>query len=257
MVGGVAALGLTVVKLAERLSGQYLLVSRGCLLFGRNVLKDTPTAGSSGGLFKAEGLPATRLPLRNGSSARDRIDDLTPVDWPAVFGNDRPVEVEIGPGRGETLLAAATTRPGTNFFGIEHDTRRAETLSGVAAARGLANVRIVAGDARCIVGRLVPDASVAAYYIYFPDPWPKTRHRGRRLAAPDLAGHLLRTLVEHGRIHVLTDLAPLLAAFVAELTRAGLVCSAGAEPPAGRPTTHYERKYARAGAYYARFERAR
>ena len=165
---------------------------------------------------------------------RDRIDDLTPVDWPAVFGNDRPVEVEIGPGRGETLLAAATTRPGTNFFGIEHDTRRAETLSGVAAARGLANVRIVAGDARCIVGRLVPDASVAAYYIYFPDPWPKTRHRGRRLAAPDLAGHLLRTLVEHGRIHVLTDLAPLLAAFVAELTRAGLVCSAGAEPPAGR-----------------------
>ncbi|TMA44505.1 MAG: hypothetical protein E6J81_14340, partial [Deltaproteobacteria bacterium] len=134
---------------------------------------------------------------------------------------------------------------------------RAETLSGVAAARGLANVRIVAGDARCIVGRLVPDASVAAYYIYFPDPWPKTRHRGRRLAAPDLAGHLLRTLVEHGRIHVLTDLAPLLAAFVAELTRAGLVRSAGAEPPAGRPTTHYERKYARAGAYYARFERAR
>ena len=48
VVGGVAALGLTVVKLAERLSGQYLLVSRGCLLFGRNVLKDTPTAGSSG-----------------------------------------------------------------------------------------------------------------------------------------------------------------------------------------------------------------
>jgi len=55
VVGGVAALGLTVVKLAERLSGKYLLVSRGCLLFGRNVLKDTPTAGSSGGLFKAEG----------------------------------------------------------------------------------------------------------------------------------------------------------------------------------------------------------
>jgi tRNA (guanine-N7-)-methyltransferase len=163
--------------------------------------------------------------------------------------------VEIGPGRGETLLAAAMTRPARNFFGIEHDVRAAGTLADIAATRGLANLRIVAGDARCIVGRLVPDGSVAAYYIYFPDPWPKTRHRGRRLATADFAGHLLRTLVEHGRVHVLTDLAPLLAAFDAALIRVGLVRDAGADPPAGRPITHYERKYARGGAHYARFER--
>jgi len=188
-------------------------------------------------------------------SAGDPLADPTPVHWRAVFGNDRPVEVEIGPGRGETLLAAAVARPGVNLFGIEHDARAAETLAGVAASRGLTNVRVVAGDAPCIVGRLVPDGSVEAYYIYFPDPWPKTRHRHRRLAAPDFARHLLRTLAAPGRIHVLTDLAPLLATFVAQLTRVGLVHEREAHPPAGRPTTHYELKYGGGGVYYARFAR--
>jgi len=163
--------------------------------------------------------------------------------------------VEIGPGRGETLLAAAVACPEVNLFGIEHNARAAEALAGVAARHGLTNVRIVAGDARCIVGRFVHDASVGAYHIYFPDPWPKTRHRDRRLAAPDFARHLLRTLTAHGRVHVLTDLAPLLATFVTQLTRAGFVHDLEAAPPASRPTTHYERKYARAGTYYARFAR--
>ena len=188
-------------------------------------------------------------------SAGDRLSGLTPVRWRAVFGNDRPVEVEIGPGRGETLLAAAAARPDLNLFGIEHNARAAETLAGVAATRGLPNVRIVAGDARCIVGCLVPDASVGAYYIYFPDPWPKTRHRDRRLAAPDFARHLLRTLAAHGLVHVLTDLAPLLATFVTQLTRIGFAHELEADPPPGRPITHYERKYAGAGTYYARFAR--
>jgi len=190
------------------------------------------------------------LPSREG-----RLDGLTPVDWRGVFGNERPVEVEIGPGRGETLLAAAVARPTVNLFGIEHNARAAETLAGVAATRGLTNVRIVAGDARCIVGRLVPDASVGAYDIYFPDPWPKTRHRDRRLAAPDFARHLLRTLAAHGLVHVLTDLAPLLATFVTQLTRIGFAHELEADPPPGRPITHYERKYAGAGTYYARFAR--
>lgn len=199
--------------------------------------------------------PTISVPLRSTASADDRLAGLTPVDWRAVFGNDRPVEVEIGPGRGETLLAAAVARPDVNLFGIEHNGRAAETLAGMAASRGLANVHVVAGDAHCIVGRLVPDASVEAYYIYFPDPWPKTRHRDRRLAAPGFARHLLRTLATPGRIHVLTDLAPLLATFVLQLSRVGLVHEREAHPPAVRPTTHYERKYGGGGVYYARFSR--
>src|SRR5437879_4289122 len=111
------------------------------------------------------------------------------VPWSQVFGNDRPVEVEIGPGRGELLLAYAAAAPSSNFFAIERAARAAAAIMEKVAARRLANLRVVAGDARCIIARLVPDASVAAHHVYFPDPWPKPRHRVRRLTAPRVIGH--------------------------------------------------------------------
>ncbi len=86
----------------------------------------------------------------------------TRVPWAAVFGSDRPVEVEIGPGRGDLLLALAAAAPATNFFAIERAAHAAAAITEKAAARRLANVRVVAGDAPCIVARLVAEASVAA-----------------------------------------------------------------------------------------------
>ena len=178
-----------------------------------------------------------------------------PVSWSAVFGNDRPVEIEIGPGRGEALLAAAAIRPATNFLGIEHNLRAAERIVAQVTARGLENVRVVPGDARCIIARLVADASVTTYHIYFPDPWPKNRHHRRRLATPEFARHVARTLVPAGRVHVLTDLPALLADFIVPLEQAGLVHHRDAAPPGGRPVTRYERKYGGGGVYYAGFAR--
>src|SRR5437763_9414175 len=105
---------------------------------------------------------------------------MTHAMWREVFGDDRPVEVEIGPGRGEMLLAFAAARPGTNFFAIERLPGAADAIMARAVGRRLANVRVVVADARCVIGRLVAEASVTAYHLYFPDPWPKTRHRGRR-----------------------------------------------------------------------------
>jgi len=179
----------------------------------------------------------------------------TPVPWAAVFGNDGPVEVEIGPGRGELLLAYATAAPTRNFFAIERAARAAAAVMEKAVARRLANVRIVAGDARCIIARLVPDASVAAYHLYFPDPWPKRRHRARRLNEPSFAGELVRTLTRSGVLHLASDLRSLVDDFALVLAAAGLVPEPGATPPAGRPTTAFERKYAQAGTHYARFVR--
>jgi len=175
------------------------------------------------------------------------------VPWSAIFGNDGPVEVEIGPGRGDVLLAFAAAAPGRNFFGIEHAGGAAAALAARAAARGLANVRVVAGDARYIVTELVPDASVAAYHVYFPDPWPKTRHRKRRLASAGFAAALARTLAPGGTVDVASDLGALVEAFAAELERAALVRVPGAR--AERPTTVFERKYAGDGTYEVRFSR--
>ena len=176
------------------------------------------------------------------------------VPWHAVFGNDHPVEVEIGPGRGEVLLTFAARAPETNFFAIERSGGGAAAIMAKAARRRLGNVRVVAGDARCIVARLVPDASVAAYHAYFPDPWPKNRHRDRRLAGDGFARHLARTLAPGGAIHVASDLPAVLAALVRHLARVGLVPMPGATAPP-RPTTSFERRYAGGGTHYACFAR--
>jgi tRNA (guanine-N7-)-methyltransferase len=177
------------------------------------------------------------------------------VPWSAVFGNPRPVEVEIGPGRGETLLAFAAAAADVNFFGIERSGGAAAAIVARAAARGLANVRVVAGDARCIVARLVPAASVAAYHVYFPDPWPKRGHQGRRLMHGGLASDLARTLVPGGRVHLATDLPLLLDDFHRRLVAAGLCPVPGAEAPP-RPRTRFERRYGAGGTYYACFARS-
>jgi tRNA (guanine-N7-)-methyltransferase len=180
---------------------------------------------------------------------------MTRVPWSAVFGDDRPVEVEIGPGRGDTLLAFAAARLATNFFAIERAARAAEAIATRAAGHGLGNVRVIAGDARCIVERFVADASVTAYHIYFPDPWPKTRHRARRLATEPFARALARTLVPGGAVHVASDLRAVVDELVARLVASGLAPIAEAAPPPGRPVTKFERKYATGGTHYARLVR--
>jgi tRNA (guanine-N7-)-methyltransferase len=178
-----------------------------------------------------------------------------PADlWPAIFGTPHPVEVEIGPGRGDVLLAFAAQRPATNFFAIEHAAGLAEAIAAEARVRCLPNVCVVAGDARCILRHLVPPGSVSAVHLYFPDPWPKTRHRHRRLYdRPDLARAIHRILVPGGLVHVATDLPSLHDALCSRLAAAGLVARDAGGPL--RPVSKFERKYAGAGTYTATFAR--
>lgn len=173
-----------------------------------------------------------------------------PIPWSRVFGRESRVEVEIGPGRGERLLAAAAASAARDFFGIEVRGGAAVAIQERARARGLANVRVVAGDARWIL-RLVADRSVAAYHVHFPDPWPKTRHRDRRLATPAFAAEIARTLADDGVVHVASDLPAVVDAFARAFTTAGLVHVAGTPPPG--PRSSFEQRYARAGTTYARF----
>ena len=176
--------------------------------------------------------------------------------WRQVFGNDHPVEIEIGPGRGELLIAYASARPHVNFFAIERSSAQATRVATKAALRGAPNVRVIAGDARCVVGRLVPPTSVAAYHIYFPDPWPKRRHHRRRLFTdPTFAPALARTLLPDGRVEIASDLASVLALAADALAAAGLTAVTGALPPGGRATTSFERRYVRDQLHYARFIR--
>src|SRR5205807_7068201 len=99
-----------------------------------------------------------------------------PLDWRAVFGNDHPVEIEVGFGKGLFLLNAATARPDVNFAGIEIERKYQLFTATRLAVRKLGNVRVACADARLALRDHVPGASVQAVHVYFPDPWWKKRH---------------------------------------------------------------------------------
>jgi tRNA (guanine-N7-)-methyltransferase len=154
--------------------------------------------------------------------------------WHFVFGNDHPVEVEIGPGTGTFLLGAAARSPHVNFFGIEHSHPRAARLSAAIEADGVRNARTIAGDASCVVAALVPPGSVSAYHIYFPDPWWKRRHHRRRLFTPAFGDALEQTLVPGGRIYVATDVPDVFSLALQTLTARNLARTHESPPPRPR-----------------------
>ena len=128
-----------------------------------------------------------------------------PVDFAEIFGNARPVEIEIGTGKGTFLLARAAARPEVNFLGIEY----ARAYCGYAADRfrrhALTNARMLHTDAGLFVKRCVPDQSLLRLHIYFPDPWPKRKHHRRRLIQPRFLREARRTLRIGGQLIVVTD----------------------------------------------------
>ena len=128
-----------------------------------------------------------------------------PIDWRALYGNDHPVEIEVGSGKGLFLLNAATARPDLNFFGIEIIRKYQLYAATRIAGRGLANVKTCCGDAKLVLRDYAPPGSVAAVHVYFPDPWWKTRHKKRLLFTPEFAELVLRTLRPGGRLHFVSD----------------------------------------------------
>jgi tRNA (guanine-N7-)-methyltransferase len=182
----------------------------------------------------------TESPSLDQSEQADEIPSSgETISWAALFGNSRLVEVEIGCGRGTFMLAAAGKAPERNFFGLECSVRLAEAARATLAGAGLTNARVLCCDARCVVSRLIPPASVTAYHIYFPDPWWKRRHHARRLYSGGFARAAARTLAPGGQIHVATDVPNLLAAVTERFTQAALIPAA--VPPRDLPTTFARR----------------
>ena len=216
--------------------------------FGR--LKSRPIKPRQAGLLD------TLLP-------RLAIDLAAPPPGPDVLGTGE-TWLEIGFGGGEHLAEQAARHPGVRVLGAE------PFLNGAASAlrhieeRGLENVRLHVGDARDLLAAL-PDASLRRIFILFPDPWPKARHRKRRLVNAAVAGELARVLAPGGRLRFATDWADYAdTALLALRSEPRLAWTARRAddwrlPPADHVTTRYETKrlgdcapvfldFARAGA---------
>jgi len=168
--------------------------------------------------------------------------------WQGIFGNDHPVEVEIGPGTGTFILKAAAECPQRNFYSVEHSHSRAASLEAAISARRLQNARVIAANATCVVTRLIPSHSVGAYHIYFPDPWWKRRHQRRRLFTPEFVAALAHTLTPHGRLYVATDVDDVFALITATVGASAAFAEDPRTPsPRWGPTT-FERKGLARGA---------
>ena len=126
------------------------------------------------------------------------------LDARSLFGDDRPLELEIGFGKGEHMAWQASQRPAHGFIGCE------PFLDGVVGALvkidelGLGNVRIHMGDAIEVLERL-PDAALERAWLLHPDPWPKARHAKRRFMNPGPIGLIARKLKPGGEFRFGTD----------------------------------------------------
>ena len=127
------------------------------------------------------------------------------VRWDRFFDNAGPVEIEIGCGKGRFIINSAEAYPDINYIGIERALRYFRIMKERVVRRELTNIRLLRDDAVYFVERYIPDETVSAYHVYFPDPWPKKRHRKRRIFNPRFLEEIARTLVTGGTLDFATD----------------------------------------------------
>jgi len=130
-----------------------------------------------------------------------------PLDWIGLFGNNNPVQIEVGCGKGRFLVESAQQNANVNYIGIENSWKYVLRTQQRLKKHGLTNACLVYADAAYFAQNYVPDHSIQAYHIYFPDPWPKDRHQKRRLFNnPIWIDQAVRTLdSREGHLFVATD----------------------------------------------------
>ena len=232
----------------------------------------TQCAGGSDTL--AEENPAPHL-HRRVTSFRSRRSALTQAQqhtwerlWPVLgieaapgsqrldterwFGRSAPVVLEIGCGTGTATAAMANAEPHLDEIAVEVYRRGLAQQLGRIDREGITNIRLICGDGLDVLEHMVGSDALTGVRVFFPDPWPKSRHHKRRLMQPDTVALIADRLRRGGVLHVATD-HPGYAAQIAEVTDAepGLHrVEPGRVLPISvyRPTTKYESKAHHAGS---------
>ena len=170
-------------------------------------------------------------------------------DWNQLFGNSRPVEIEIGCGRGMFIIKRALENPQINFLGIEKSARFFRMLAERVVKSGAHNIRLLRTEAAYLMKKFVPANSVQAVHVYFPDPWPKKRHRKRRLVNGSFFESVARVLLPGGLLFFATDFQDYFDEIVAiapscrGLTRESNEKLSSQDVDPDTAATTYERKY--------------
>lgn len=190
------------------------------------------------------------------------VSDLSgQLDFDDWFGAERPVEIEIGCGKGLFLCTSSVARPEVNFVGVERDGTYLKRARAKVETRNLQNIRLIRGDMVYLLLNHIADHSVDAIHVYFPDPWPKRRHARRRMFSDISVEQFARCLKPGGLLINKTDV-PVNAARIRRVVNDSQLFDLedmrvwrAAEPPEGNIPTNFEIKYGPIGkeVFYARW----
>lgn len=183
--------------------------------------------------------------------------DRLPLDLTAIFGDDRPVWLEIGFGGGEHLVHMAARHPGIGIIGCEPFVNGVAMLLGKIRAAGVTNLAVHPGDVRDLFD-VLPEGSISKAFLNYPDPWPKRRHHRRRFVTQDHLLPLARVMAPGAEFRVATDIPDYVRQTRVEVPKAGFIpVSDGSEPWDDWLSTRYEQKALREGrkAHYLTYRR--
>jgi len=127
------------------------------------------------------------------------------LSFPALFGREGPVHVEIGSGKGTFIVNQAKAQPEVDFLGIEWASKYYRYAVDRVGRWALKNIRLLRADAAVFLAEHISDQSVSCIHLYFPDPWPKKRHHKRRFVNQANIEHVHRILVSGGVFKMATD----------------------------------------------------
>ena len=152
--------------------------------------------------------------LRNKPWAEDRLNEYPQYviqqpetqkgKWHEIFGNDNPIYIEVGTGKGRFITEMAKAHPGVNFIGIEVYRSVIVSALDLLIEADLPNLRLLNVDAARL-REYFEKGEVNRVYLNFSDPWPKSRHAKRRLTYKTFLEEYEGILPEHGEIHFKTD----------------------------------------------------
>lgn len=178
--------------------------------------------------------------------------DGSPLDLPSLFAEARlaphhPVVLEIGFGMGDATaqMAADDAAKGIGVLAVDVHTPGQGNLLSLADRANLTNIRIANGDAIILLRDMLAPASLAGLRIYFPDPWPKTRHQKRRMIQPKFVALAVSRLRAGAVFHCATDWEPYAEQMLEVLSASPDLANQykGYAPrPAFRPMTKFERQ---------------
>jgi tRNA (guanine-N7-)-methyltransferase len=184
--------------------------------------------------------------------------------WNAIFGNEHPLNLEIGIGGGEFLLALAASAPEENFVGLDIAGFFLRKAAKKAAKQGITNVRFLVADAKACLYEIFAHESLQAVYINFPDPWPKKGHEKRRHFDEFFMNLLEDRLTVGGMIYLATDVEEYAEQAYEAISQSELFENAYPQRwlnDRGWPElqTRYERKWTEQGKklFYLAFRKAR